>query len=93
MKLPHDAQNPNVTKVDFEQFPVWTFSITNKNNDSASLITFSDELKRRLEDVGTVDSVNVSGLEEQEIQILIRPEAISTYGFNPRQVIAQLPSL
>lgn len=92
VNLPEDAQDPSVMKVDFEQFPVWTFSITNEEGDTASLITFSNELQKRLENVTSVDNVVVSGLEEQEIQIIIKPEAISTYGFNPSQIIAQLPS-
>ena len=92
VELPDDALDPSVRKIDFEQFPVWTFSIINKNEDSASLINFSNELKARLESVGSIDNVTISGLEEQEIQILIKPEAISSYGFNPSQVISQLPS-
>jgi len=90
--LPADAQDPNVAKVDFEQFPVWSFSLTSKSGDTASLITFSRELKDRLEGISSVDQVTVSGLEEQEIQILIKPEAISTYGFNPQQILATLPN-
>src|SRR3990167_8228057 len=41
--LPEDAQDPNVMKLDFEQFPVWTFSLTSTTGDTASLITFADE--------------------------------------------------
>ena len=39
-RLPEDTTDPNVMKVDFEQFPVWSFSLINKNNDTASLIEF-----------------------------------------------------
>jgi len=90
--LPKDANDPSVAKVDFEQFPVWTFSLANNKGDTASLITFSNELKNRLETLKSVDNVTVSGLEEQEIQIFIKPDVISTYGFSPQQIIAKLPS-
>lgn len=90
--LPQDAQDPSTAKVDFEQFPVWSFSLSSKTGDTASLITFSRELKDRLEGVNSVDQVSVSGLEEQEVQILIKPEAASTYGFNPQQILSSLPS-
>jgi len=92
VSLPDDATDANVAKIDFEQFPVWSFSLTSASGDTASLITFSKELKDSLESVNSVGDVNVSGLEEQEIQILIRPEAISTYGFNPQQVLSGLPN-
>lgn len=88
--LPTDAQKPNVNKVDFEQFPVWTFSLTSKKDDTASLVTFSNQLQDALEDVSTIDKVTVSGLEEQEIQIVIKPEAITTYGFNPQILLGTL---
>ncbi len=88
--LPADAQKPSVSKVDFEQFPVWSFSLTSKNNDAASLITFSKQLHEALEAVPTVDDVNVAGLEEQEIQIVVKPEAMTTYGFNPQVLFGEL---
>ncbi len=88
--LPADAQKPNTSKVDFEQFPVWSFSLTSKTGDVASLITLSKTLRDRLEAVSSVDQVRISGLEEQEIQIVIKPEAISTYGFNPQTLIGAL---
>ncbi len=88
--LSTDAQKPNTTKVDFEQFPVWSFSLTSKTGDVASLITLSKTLRDRLEAISTVDQVRTSGLEEQEIQIILKPEAISTYGFNPQTLIGVL---
>ena len=92
VSLPADAQKVNVIKVDFEKFPVWTFSIKSKSGDIASLLAFSKELKDSLESVSTIDEVNVTGLEEQEIQILIKPETMSTYNFNPQTLLSQLSS-
>ncbi len=83
VSLPEDAQDPNVAKIDFEQFPVWSFSLISKSGDTASLIEFSEQLKDRLDAVSTIDNVSISGLEEQEIQILVKPQALSTYSFNP----------
>ena len=87
VELPKDAQDPSVAKIDFEQFPVWSFSLISKSKDTASLVEFSKLLRDRLEGVATVDRVSLSGLEEQEIQILIKPEAVSTYSFNPQILI------
>lgn len=88
VNLPDDALDPSVLKIDFEQFPVWSFSLISKENDTASLIEFSKRLKDRLEGISTVDSVSISGLEEQEIQITIKPETLSTYAFNPQVLIS-----
>ncbi len=88
--LPEEAQKTNVSKIDFERFPVWSFSLVSKNDDTASLITFSKTLEERLKNVGLVDEVTVSGLEEQEIQILLKPEQISTYQINPQVIFAAI---
>jgi multidrug efflux pump len=88
--LPTDALKANVAKVDFEQFPVWSFSMTSKSGDSASVIAFSKVLQDALESVSTIDKVSVSGLEQSEIQIMIKPEAMTTYNFNPQMLMAEL---
>jgi multidrug efflux pump subunit AcrB len=90
--LPTDAQKPLVQKIDFERVPVWTFSLTSKRGDTASLISFSKDLRDRLNNLSTVDTVNVSGLEEQEIQIVLKPETLSTYSFNPQVLISAISS-
>lgn len=80
--LPTDAQDPNVTKVDFENQPVWQFALTSKG-DVASLTRFSKDLQTKIENLPNIDKVDVSGLEDQEIQILVKPEAVSTYKLSP----------
>jgi len=82
--LPEDSQDPRVQKLDFERQPVWTFAVTGK--DTASLIQFSKDLKNKVEDIAAVDEVSVSGLEEEEIQILLQPESLITYRINPNAI-------
>ena len=69
--LPDDALDPSVLKFDFENFPVWSFSLIHKDGDVASLSRFADRLREDLETISSVDQVMISGLEEQEIQIII----------------------
>lgn len=90
VSLPKDAIEPTTTKVDFEQFPIWSFSLISKTQDTASLIEFSKRLKDRIEEIPTVDRVGISGLEEQEIQITLKPESLSTYGFNPQVLMSAI---
>jgi len=80
--LPADAKTPSVNAVDFENQPVWTFAVYT-SKDVRSLMSFSNELKKRLEDVATVDKVELSGYEDQEVSILVLPEKIREFGFNP----------
>jgi len=83
--LPDNAQTPTVKALDFEDSPIWTFAI-DSDGDIPSLMSFSQDLKRKIQDLSKVDRVEVSGFEEQEISITVKPEKISQYGLNPLQL-------
>ncbi|HUD44846.1 MAG TPA: efflux RND transporter permease subunit [Patescibacteria group bacterium] len=83
--LPTDAQTPTVQKIDFQNVPVWTFVVTSKS-DEASLNVFAKILNDNLKNVQTVKSVAVSGLDTQEVEVVIKPSAITTYQLNPTQI-------
>lgn len=83
--LPKDAKTPTVTKVDFTREPVWTFALTTQY-DTGSLWRYAKTLQQKIKDLSSVEDVSVNGLDEQEIQIVIRPDAIATYGLNPLQL-------
>ncbi|MCL4365740.1 efflux RND transporter permease subunit [Patescibacteria group bacterium] len=89
--LPSDAQVPKVTKLDFENQPLWSFDLTGEG-DSASLLRFAQDLKTSLDNIPSINKVVISGLEEQEIQILLKPEVISTYNLNPQQITGIIKS-
>lgn len=89
--LPQDAQPPRVQKLDFENQPVWSFDLTSKG-DGAGLFNLAKILKKDLEELDSVDRVAISGLEEQEIQLLLKPEVMSSYRVNPQQVLGQIKS-
>lgn len=94
-KLPTDAQTPKVVKLDFENQPVWQFLITT-NSDTSSLVSFANNLKDKVERVSTVKTVNITGTEEQEVQVLVKPEAIAEFKIDPltlsKAVQAAVPS-
>lgn len=83
--LPEDAITPNVQKLDFENQPIWTFSLHGAK-DRGSLIRFSRDLKKDLEDLASIDTVEITGLDEQEIQIIIKPEVVAGYSVNPQLI-------
>jgi multidrug efflux pump subunit AcrB len=81
--LPKDAQTPKVKALDFEDRPIWTFAVSGKDEELPSLMRFSETLKKNIENTPKVDRVTVSGFEDQQIDVVIRPEKISEYGLNP----------
>lgn len=83
--LPEDALDPNVAALDFEDIPVWTFAVVS-DADIVSMTQFSDRLKDNLEAAPTVQKVNITGLEKQEIQVLVNKDKIAEYGLSPFQV-------
>lgn len=84
--LPEDALDSSVDKLDFENQPIWTFNLVSKNDDQASLIRFARILKNDLEELTTIDRVEITGIDEQEIQVVLKPEVISSYAVNPLQI-------
>jgi len=87
--LPEDAIAPSVQKLDFENQPIWTFSLHGAE-DRGSLIRFSRDLKKDLEDLASIDNVEITGLDEQEIQIIIKPEVVASYSVNPQLLIGAI---
>lgn len=80
--LPEDAQTPRVQVFDFENQPIWVFSLTTAYDD-ASLMQFASLARDRLEDLTLVDRVELTGDEEEEISITISQETVQELGINP----------
>ena len=87
--LPEDATDPIVQKLDFENQPIWVFNLAG-NEDRASLSRFAKDLSQKLEDLDSIDKVEITGLDEKEIQILLKPTTISSFGANPQQVMGAI---
>ena len=80
--LPDDTQTPAVIKLDFANQPVWTFALTGLQ-DEGSLFKFAKSLQTKLKDLPEIDKVALSGLEEREIEVTIKPQVYATYQINP----------
>lgn len=83
--LPPDAQAPKVNALDFEDSPIWTFSLYAKDNknDLPGLMRYSRLLKEKLETLPSVDRVVLTGSDEQEIQVIFDQNKIQKYQVNP----------
>lgn len=87
--LPSDAQTPKVTALDFENVPIWQFALTT-NKSLPDLMRFADSLKTAITNEPTIDHVDVSGYETQEIVVDVDPEKMQDYGLNPMTLAASL---
>lgn len=80
--LPTEAKTPSVQALDFEDQPIWTFAVTG-HHDPVSLKRFSENLKDRIETSTKIDRVATSGLDEQNIEVVIHTEKVREYGISP----------
>jgi multidrug efflux pump subunit AcrB len=87
--LPTDATTPQVKAFDFEDQPIWQFSLQTKE-ELPSLMRFSETLKKEIEKVSNVDRVTTSGFETKEIQIIVEPEKMRQYGLNPQSLMQSI---
>lgn len=83
--LPQDAQSSHIQKLDFTDEPVWTFTLSG-TDDTLSLVRFGRKLRDGLKALPTIDRVDTVGLDNEEIQIVLSPEKLATYGLNPTTV-------
>lgn len=88
-ELPSDAESPTVTKVDFQNQPILMIGIS---SDLApeTLTQLGEDLKDELTSVEGVSKVEVSGTRAREVTVIVRKDALATYGLSVGQVIAAL---
>lgn len=79
--LPSDAKVPTVNLLDFEDQPVWTFALTSTKS-FPDLMRTAKELQTRIEDLSTVDRVQTTGYDIQEVVVEVSPEKIASYGLS-----------
>ena len=89
--LPDEVIDPQVSDFDFENQPVLVFSLSSES-DISSLINFSKRMQDKLEGDPKINSVLISGTEEQEIQVLVSPETVTLYGVSPIALTGQIKS-
>jgi multidrug efflux pump subunit AcrB len=81
--LPEDANAPSVNAFDFENQPVVTSAFSSPTHDIPALMAFIDEMEKKLKDMPEVDRVVAAGKEERELQVIVSPEKVATYGVSP----------
>ncbi|HSO21916.1 MAG TPA: efflux RND transporter permease subunit, partial [Chondromyces sp.] len=89
--LPEEADPPVIFKFDPSQIPVLQFAVSSPSRDLAWLKRWcEDELAKQLLTVSGVASVDVAGGLDREIQVVLDPERLRSYGLTVSEVLARL---
>lgn len=82
VELPAEAQTPLVRKVDFEQDPVWIFTIASSVAEP-SLYAFAKNLETKLKNLAVIDTVDLKGYPKEEIHVTVDQNKIRTLNITP----------
>ncbi len=89
--LPEEADAPVIFKFDPSQIPVLQFAVSSPSRDMAWLKRWcEDQLAKQLLTVPGVASVDVSGGLDREIQVVLDPERLRSYGLTMSEVLTRL---
>ncbi len=88
-KLPADADEPNVSKVNFSEQPILIISISQDLSPSG-LTTLGNDIEKELKKIKGVSSITVTGTRKREVQVVIRKDKLETYGLSLNQVVGAI---
>lgn len=85
--LPDDTSSPRVMKLNPNQAPIISYSLTGANEDLVKLKRIAeDDIQPRLERIEGVGSVYITGGKTREIKVVLDPAKMEAYGLSPGQV-------
>jgi HAE1 family hydrophobic/amphiphilic exporter-1 len=85
-KLPDDAENPIIYKINSSLFPILVYGVTADENYYGINNIIKDDIVSPLKKVKGVGSVVYIGQPEREIKVNIDPQKISAYGISIGQI-------
>ena len=89
--LPEEANDPNVTEVDFVNQPIVTVVVTG-DVAAEELIALAKPIQDELERVPGVGEVTIDGFREREVTLVVDQEALKTYGLLLNDVVNAIQS-
>lgn len=90
-QLPSEANDPMVTEIRANDFPLATFSLFG-NYSNSQLQDYADLIQKELENIKGVSKAPILGELKKEYQIIIDPQKIQGYKINISQVVATIAS-
>jgi multidrug efflux pump len=87
-KLPGDTEEPTVNEVKMSRFdPMLVLNLAG-NVPERTLTTIAKNLKEEFEGVGAVLEVNLVGVREELMEVVVDPLAMESYGLDQAQIIS-----
>ena len=89
--LPDGADKPMVMKLDTSMMPAVVMSVSYEGYDLVQTKQYVDDnIVNKLESVGGVASVNVSGATEKQIEVVLDPQKVFGYGMTLADVASSI---
>jgi len=85
-ELPQEAEDPFVSEVNFADQPIVTISITS-DVPAERLLSIAQIVESEIESVNGVSRVEISGKRDRETQVVVKKEALSTFGLSLTDVV------
>ncbi len=85
-ELPADADEPRVREINLSLFPILVVTISGPVPER-SLIKLARRLKDRIENISSVLKAEIAGDREEQVEIIIDPSAVESFGLANSQVI------
>ena len=86
MMLPEEAQDVSILKLDINSLPIITIGVSGERSLEDINKIVEDTIAPRLERIDGVASVNVSGGQEQQVQITVDPHKLNVYGLTTNTI-------
>ena len=87
-KLPSETEEPTVNEVKMSRFdPMLVLNLAG-NVPERTLTTIAKNLKEEFEGVGAVLEVNLVGVREELMEVVVDPLAMESYGLDQAQIIS-----
>ncbi len=90
-KLPTDATEPVITKINFADQPILIVSVSS-DVPAPKVTELGKILETEIKKVSGVSKVTISGTREKEISVVIKNETLAGYGISQSQVIQAIQS-
>ncbi len=90
-RLPEDAENPIISKVDVADRPIIQLTLTDEKGNLRRLHSFAkNEIKKDLEKIAGVSSVEILGGEERAIEVKLDRSRLEAYSIPPNMVVSAI---
>lgn len=87
--LPKEANDPIVTEIRASDVPIVTFSLYG-NLSKSDFKKYGEDLQEKLEGIPGVSKVNLSGIENREMEVLVSIQKMDGYGISLPQIVSAL---